>query len=191
MSALFLYPKPLPFHEWFQEFAAVIPDMLNLLPPNFTLLMSVLVLSSCADLLLAGTPSQVGSEKEDGAIPQTLDVGAFDAILGSSPFTRSLGVSDSIILTGIANIEGQVFATLLDTETLDSQVVSKSANHQGWQLLGVTGNPTDSKTWGLRSKSQVGRLLLCGIRSPLHGVVVRYQVVAALAMVAPAVTCPR
>ena len=43
--------------------------------------------------------------QEDGASPQPLKTDAFAPLVTSSPFTRSLGVSDSLILTGIARFK--------------------------------------------------------------------------------------
>lgn len=91
---------------------------------------------------------------DDGAIPQPLRGEDLEALMTNPPFTRFLGVSDSLILTGIARMEQDVFATLLDTQTMQSHVVSKAANPQGWQLLGVGGDTADLKT--LSAKIQVG-----------------------------------
>src|SRR5262245_25989030 len=74
---------------------------------------------------------------DDGAIPQPFKNDAFETLMSNSPFTRTLGVSDSVILTGIAHFDNEVYATLLDTKTMESQVVSKTPNFHGWQLVGV------------------------------------------------------
>lgn len=67
----------------------------------------------------------------------------FAALRASSPFLRSLDLSQSLILTGIARIEGDLYATLLDRETKETHVVSKSANPQGWRMVAVAGNQQD------------------------------------------------
>lgn len=64
----------------------------------------------------------------------------FTALQTNSPFRRSLNLSDSLILTGIAVIEGDLFATLLDRESKETHMVSRSANPQGWRMVGVAGN---------------------------------------------------
>jgi hypothetical protein len=52
----------------------------------------------------------------------------------ASPFTRSLNLSDSLVLTGIAYIDGKPVATLLNRETKENFVVSQEPNAQGWRL---------------------------------------------------------
>jgi hypothetical protein len=114
-----------------------------------------------ADTTLQSPPSD-----DDGAIPQSVNEANFDALFTNSPFTRTLGVSDSIILTGVAHIEGDVFATLLDTETMRSQVVSKTANLQGWQLVGVSGNPAESRTWAAKIQVMGGQVISVRYQKP-------------------------
>ena len=107
----------------------------------------------------AEMPSQAPSVADDGAIPQPLKEETFDALLTSSPFTRTLGVSDSIILTGIAHFEGEVYATLFDTQTMESHLVSKTANARGWQLVGVGGNGADVNTWSAKIQIEGGQVV--------------------------------
>ncbi len=95
-------------------------------------------------------------------IPEPLKAEALASVLTNSPFIRSLGLSDSIILTGIARIEGDVVATLLDTDTMESHVVSEAANAQGWQLVGVGGDQGDPKT--LMAKIQIAGGQVISIR---------------------------
>jgi hypothetical protein len=114
----------------------------------------------------ADTTQQPPPSNDDGAIPQSVNEADFDALLTSSPFTRSMGVSDSIILTGVAHIQGDVFATLLDTETMKSQVVSKTTNIQGWQLVSVSGNPADSRTWAAKIQVAGGQVISVRYQKP-------------------------
>jgi len=67
----------------------------------------------------------------------------FDALLTHSPFLRSLDLSASIILTGIARIEGDLYVTLFKRDTKETQIVSDTANPEGMRLVGVDGNQTD------------------------------------------------
>lgn len=94
--------------------------------------------------------------EDQGAVPQPLNQDAFKALISSSPFTRSLGVSDSLILTGVARFGNDVFATLLDTKTMESQVVSRTPNREGWQLIGVGGDPARTQTWTARIQIRGG-----------------------------------
>lgn len=103
---------------------------------------------------------------DDGAIPQPLQAGVFDGLIANPPFTRSLGVSDSLILTGIAHLDNEVVATLLDTKTLASQVVSKKANFLGWQLVGVDGDPAAMETWRARIQVPGGEIVSIRYQKP-------------------------
>lgn len=96
------------------------------------------------------------------AIPQPVTGEAFDTLLSNSPFTRSLGFSDSIILTGIARVENDVFATLYDTKTMESHLVSKTANPLGWQLVGIRGSEANLQT--LSAKIQIAGGQVVSIR---------------------------
>lgn len=80
----------------------------------------------------------------EGTAPATDE--DFSALKTSSPFLRSLDLSESLILTGIARIKGDVFATLLDRETRETHVVSPSANTLGWRMVGIAGNQSDLGT---------------------------------------------
>lgn len=111
-------------------------------------------------------PAQSPSAADDGAIPQPMNGEAFTALTTSSPFTRSLGLSDSIILTGVAHFEGEVFATLLDTQTMQSQVVGSTANFQGWQLVGVGGDPARLQTWTAQIQIEGGEVISIRYQPP-------------------------
>jgi hypothetical protein len=114
----------------------------------------------------AGFSQQLSSTDDDGAIPQSMSEESFEALYSNSPFTRSMGVSESIILTGVAQIQGDVVATLLDTETMQSQVVSKTANLQGWQLVAVSGNPAESRTWAAKIQIAGGQIISVRYQKP-------------------------
>jgi hypothetical protein len=92
--------------------------------------------------------------QDDGAIPRPLRDETFDALMANSPFTRSLGISDSLILTGVARFDQDTYATLMDTKTMESIIVSRQPNREGWQLVGVGGDPARTQTWS--AKIQIG-----------------------------------
>ena len=92
---------------------------------TFTLLLGVGVLQThSADAVTTGDPD----------LPQPVAPDDLAAIITSSPFTRSLNLSDSLVLTGIAYIDGKPVATLLNKETKENFVVSQVPNAQGWRL---------------------------------------------------------
>jgi hypothetical protein len=70
----------------------------------------------------------------DPDLPQPVAPNDLAAIITSSPFTRSLNLSDSLVLTGMAYIDGKPVATLLNKETKENFVVSQEPNAQGWRL---------------------------------------------------------
>lgn len=102
----------------------------------------------------------------DDDLPQPLATNAYEALLASSPFTRTLGVSDSLILTGLLYREDEVVATLLDTQTFASQVVGKTPNLQGWQLVGVGGDPANRQTWTAQIRVQTGEIVSIRYQAP-------------------------
>lgn len=91
-------------------------------------------------LWLAGTGS---GPAED---PPPVSADDFTALTTNSPFLRSLDLSQSLILTGIARIESELYATLFDRETRETHIVSKSANVLGWRMVEVAGNSSDLET---------------------------------------------
>ncbi len=128
---------------------------------------SVPVLAPSPSLLLElQPPSQPQPAADDGTIPQALRDDVFEDLVTNSPFTRTLGVSDSLILTGVAQFEQDVYATLFDTKTLESQVVSKAANFQGWQLVGVGGDPARMQTWTARIQVPGGEVVSIRYQKP-------------------------
>jgi hypothetical protein len=96
---------------------------------------------------------------DDSPLPRTLNNEDFAALLTHSPFTRSLGASDSLILTGIVQMESDVFATLLDTKTRESHLVSRRPNHRGWQLISIGGNAARVQTWTARIQVTGGEII--------------------------------
>ncbi|MDZ4288147.1 MAG: hypothetical protein U0984_09320 [Prosthecobacter sp.] len=114
----------------------------------------------------AETTREAPSPNDSGAIPQPLQNDGFEALLASSPFTRSLGVSDSLILTGVARFGNDVFATLLDTKTMDSQVISQTPNGEGWQLIGVGGDPAKLQTWTAKIQIPGGEVISIRYQKP-------------------------
>ncbi len=70
----------------------------------------------------------------DPDLPQTFDANVAQPLLENPPFTRSINLSDSLVLTGIAYIDGKPVATIFDKSTKASYVVSEEPNQKGWKL---------------------------------------------------------
>lgn len=103
---------------------------------------------------------------EEAFAPPSVDEKVFEVLFTSSPFTRTVDPASSIILTGVATLEGEVVATLLDTGTMKSQMVSKTANAQGWQLIGVGGADGQSSTWTAKVQVAGGEVIAVRYQKP-------------------------
>lgn len=82
-----------------------------------------------------------GQEVEVSHIPSVVEDGDFSALKGQSPFLRSVNLSDSLILTGLAMVNNEQVATLLNKETKETFVVSSKLNSQGWKMVELKSDP--------------------------------------------------
>ena len=81
------------------------------------------------------------------ALPDQVTEELFAALRQHSPFLRTLDLSKSLIMTGVARINEESVATLLDLETRKTSIVSRNAvSPEGWQLVEVNGNLSDIET---------------------------------------------
>ncbi len=71
----------------------------------------------------------------DPDLPQPFDSASLNQVIENSPFSRLVSVSDSLILTGVAYVDGKPVVTLLDKATKQSLVVTDEPNVKGWTLL--------------------------------------------------------
>jgi hypothetical protein len=78
-------------------------------------------------------PAFAASEP-DPDLPQPFDPATLSSVTVSSPFTRMVSMSDNLVLTGIAYINGKPVATIFNKETKESHIVSSEPNFQGWVL---------------------------------------------------------
>lgn len=70
----------------------------------------------------------------DPDLPQPFDPSTITKAMKTSPFNRSVNMSDNLVLTGVAYVEGKPMATLLDKESKKTYVVSEDPNPNGWTL---------------------------------------------------------
>lgn len=70
----------------------------------------------------------------DPDLPQAFDPNTLAPVVTSSPFTRMVNMSDNLVLTGIAYIDGKPVATVFNMETKQSHIVGAEPNFQGWTL---------------------------------------------------------
>jgi len=107
---------------------------------------SLLVPSLLACVGLSGAVAQEFVSAETSAIPAPVTADDFAALKTSSPFLRSLDLSQTLKLTGVARIEGQLYATLVDRESKKTHLVTQAANPEGWRMVAVAGNQADLTT---------------------------------------------
>lgn len=88
-------------------------------------------------------PARPAATSLQPGMPRPITEDDFQALRSSSPFTRSLNLSDSLILTGIAKIGDETIATILDKNSKESYVVGADANAQGWRMVEVDGDRND------------------------------------------------
>ncbi|MEO0445175.1 MAG: hypothetical protein AAF191_03765 [Verrucomicrobiota bacterium] len=85
----------------------------------------------------------VGSSWAEGPPPPPMEPVTeddFRVLQEHSPFSRSVDLSGTLGLTGVAWIEGEWVATLVDLKTKKTLLVSKSENKFGWELVDVRGD---------------------------------------------------
>lgn len=101
----------------------------------------------------AGIRGEAPTESVGSAVlPEPVTEENLADLRAGSPFLRSIGLSDSIVVTGIAQIEEGVFATLFNIETRESFLVGEKTNSEGWQLVGIKGDQSDLETVTARIK---------------------------------------
>ncbi len=86
-------------------------------------------------VVFALASSAVAEEASDSFLPEPVAAAEFSALQQQSPFTRTLNLSDSLILTGVALVDEEQVATLMNKETKETFVVSSSLNSQGWKMV--------------------------------------------------------
>ena len=78
--------------------------------------------------------------RADPDLPQSFDpTAAQPSMLENSPFTRTINLSDSLVLTGMAYIFGKPVITVMNKVTHESYVVSEEPNSVGWKLAQTNG----------------------------------------------------
>lgn len=75
-----------------------------------------------------------GAQEADPDLPQPFDPRSVAPVLENSPFSRMVNLSDNLVLTGIAYVDGKPVATVFNKETKQSSVVGSEPNFQGWTL---------------------------------------------------------
>lgn len=98
-------------------------------PPSGRRWRSVSSVTACLALI-----AQLPVGAEENVLPKPFDSNQLASLIENPPFTRSVNPSDSLVLSGLAFIEGKPVATLFNTETKESITVSEVPNAKGWTL---------------------------------------------------------
>ncbi len=113
------------------------------------ILVSMLFVMSVFPLLPVGAQETLERNSETSSqsvVPGDVTAENFAALKSNSPFVRSLNLSDSLILTGVARIGGRLYVTLFDLKTKDTHIVSQKNNNDGWRLVEIDGQESDLET---------------------------------------------
>jgi hypothetical protein len=105
------------------------------------------ILSGIALILIQASPGAQANSGFDAAdIPGPPDTSRYEELWTLSPFTRSLNLSQTMELSGFANIGGSPVVTLHNKETGDSHVVTEQTNAEGWRLISLENieNPLET-----------------------------------------------
>jgi hypothetical protein len=102
-----------------------------------TLLLFLMLLIGAGAGQLRSAEALAGNDPD---LPKPVSAQDLTALMAASPFTRSLNLSDSLVLTGIASINGKPVVTLMNKMTKENFVVGQEPNAQGWRLAETTAN---------------------------------------------------
>ncbi|SKA98710.1 hypothetical protein SAMN02745166_02846 [Prosthecobacter debontii] len=97
-------------------------------------------------LLTLLSPTVAWAAEPDPDLPQPFDPNVLAPVVTSSPFTRMVNMSDNLVLTGIAYIDGKPVATIFNMETKESHIVGTEPNFQGWTLQEAHPAPDISRS---------------------------------------------
>jgi hypothetical protein len=86
-------------------------------------------------LMAASLTWPVLAVENDADLPQAFDPNTLGTLLTASPFNRAINPSDTLVLTGLAYVNGKPIAHLLDTETKKTHVLTDKPNSTGWTLV--------------------------------------------------------
>ena len=91
--------------------------------------------AAAATLLLA---SALPLAAQDNPIPPPLAPSQFSALLERPPFRRAPGLSDALVLSGVASLPSGKMVTVWNRTTKESFIVTSAPNAQGWKLSNLT-----------------------------------------------------
>jgi hypothetical protein len=99
-----------------------------------------------AFLLVSGSLQASDLPASGVPLPEVLEETDFDELKNQSPFVRTLDPSESLILVGLAKIDGELVATLRERVTKKTHILTSKDNEEGWRIVGVDGDLSDLGT---------------------------------------------
>ncbi len=85
--------------------------------------------------ITVGFITAVCARGDQPAIPQPVNAANYPDLLERPPFRRVLTLSESLVLSGVANLPGGKVVTVWDRTSARSFVVTATPNPQGWKLI--------------------------------------------------------
>lgn len=98
-----------------------------------------------------------GHAQSDPDLPQPFNTSVMQQLVDNPPFTRVLNLSESLQLTGLAFIDGKPVATVKDSASNKTHVISEVPTADGWKLV---------------SASNVSQIQNTGVQIMVGGVIV-------------------
>jgi len=71
---------------------------------------------------------------KDPDLPQPFDANVLTPLITNNPFNRAVNLSESLVLTGMAAVNGKPMVTLMDKALKRTYVVTDEPNEDGWKL---------------------------------------------------------
>lgn len=84
---------------------------------------------------LACCNGSAGADVNRDVLPVSLTAEHFQALLEHSPFTRSLNLSGSLVLSGVAELYGEPVVTPINTADGRTMAITETPNQRGWKLV--------------------------------------------------------
>lgn len=88
--------------------------------------------------IIALIATAAGRPADEAVIPPSVSAANYPALLERPPFRQVLGLSQSLVLSGVASLPGGKVVTVWDRTSGRSFVVSATPNPQGWKLIDLT-----------------------------------------------------
>ena len=83
---------------------------------------------------LAQAQQPAAPAAKDPDLPQPFNMKLLTPLIANNPFNRVVNLSESLVLTGMAAVDGKPMVTLMDKVLKRTYVVTDEPNEDGWKL---------------------------------------------------------